>query len=113
MAKITNPSQSSKTSQRKMPSQTKKQHNPKFAKKAGVPQSVGKEFLSADKGKKFAGGGIMKDKMKMVAKKEVKGHEERMHKGAKKMKSGGSCGGKGYARGGGIERKGKTKGKMV
>lgn len=104
-----------------MPSTSKKQHNfmaavannPKFAKKAGVPQSVGKEFVSADKGKKFTGGGIMKDKMKMVAKKEVKGHEERMHKGAKKMKSGGSCGGKGYARGGGIERKGKTKGKMV
>ncbi len=31
--------------------------NPKFAKKAGVPQSVGEEFLEADKGKKFRKGG--------------------------------------------------------
>jgi len=31
--------------------------NPKFAKKAGVPQSVGEEFLEADKGKKFRRGG--------------------------------------------------------
>lgn len=48
-----------------MPSTSKKQHNfmaavaknPKFAKKAGVPQSVGQEFLDADKGKKFRRGG--------------------------------------------------------
>ena len=33
-------------------------HNPKFAKKVGVPQSVGKDFAKADKGKKFAGGGL-------------------------------------------------------
>jgi len=40
-----------------MPTVSKKQerfmqavaHNPKFAKKAGVPQSVGKDFLNADK----------------------------------------------------------------
>jgi hypothetical protein len=31
--------------------------NPKFAKKAGVSQSVGEEFLEADKGKKFRKGG--------------------------------------------------------
>ena len=30
---------------------------PKFAKKAGVPQSVGEDFLEADKGKKFRRGG--------------------------------------------------------
>jgi hypothetical protein len=35
-------------------------HNPSFAKKAGVPQSVGKDFADADKGKKFASGGSMK-----------------------------------------------------
>jgi hypothetical protein len=48
-----------------VPSTSKKQHNfmaavaknPKFAKKAGVPQSVGEEFLEADKGKKFRRGG--------------------------------------------------------
>ena len=32
-------------------------HSPSFAKKAGVPQSVGKEFVSADKGRKFGSGG--------------------------------------------------------
>ena len=35
-------------------------HNPAFAKKVGVPQSVGKEFNTADKGKKFKEGGTMK-----------------------------------------------------
>lgn len=34
-------------------------NNPAFAKKAGVPQSVGKEFSTADKGKKFVKGGLM------------------------------------------------------
>ena len=53
-----------------MPSVSKKQHNfmaavahnPAFAKKAGVPQSVGKDFTTADKGKKFAQGGLMATK---------------------------------------------------
>jgi hypothetical protein len=48
-----------------MPSVSKKQHNlmaavannPKFAKKTGIPQSVGQDFLEADKGKKFRSGG--------------------------------------------------------
>jgi hypothetical protein len=48
-----------------MPSTSKKQHNfmaavansPKFAKKVGVPQSVGKEFTTADKDRKFSKGG--------------------------------------------------------
>jgi hypothetical protein len=51
-----------------MPSVSKKQHNfmaavannPKFAKKAGVSSAVGKEFLTADKGKTFKEGGMMK-----------------------------------------------------
>jgi len=148
-----------------VPSVSKKQHNfmaavannPKFAKKAGVPSAVGKEFLTADKGKTFKEGGTMKkmnpgmmammakkkpvkmnsggkmpmvmkngqsvpafaadgegkmkkggkvhsdiakDKpmMKKVAAKAVKGHEKRLH---------------GMAKGGGIESKGKTKGKMI
>ena len=50
-----------------MPSKSKKQarfmaavaNNPSFAKKAGVSQSVGREFADADKGRKFAGGGVM------------------------------------------------------
>jgi hypothetical protein len=53
-----------------MPSVSKKQHNfmaavaknPKFAKKAGVPQSVGEDFLEADKGKKFRTGGLTSKK---------------------------------------------------
>ena len=61
-----------------MPSVSKKQHNfmaavannPKFAKKAGVPSSIGKEFLTADKGKTFKRGGEMKES-KMMVKKEV------------------------------------------
>jgi hypothetical protein len=48
-----------------MPSTSKKQHNlmaavannPAFAKKTGIPQSVGKEFVNADKGRKFSKGG--------------------------------------------------------
>jgi hypothetical protein len=102
-----------------MPSTSKKQHNfmaavaknPKFAKKAGVPQSVGEEFLTADKGKKFNKGGAMKhsdmakDKpmMKKVAAEAVKGHEKKMHK----MASGG------VTRADGCATKGHTKGKMV
>ena len=132
-----------------MPSTSKKQHNfmaavaknPGFAKKVGIPRSVGQEFLTADKGKKFRSGGEMKkfpdknkdgkvtkadilmakgviptkkamkhggmahsdvakDKpmMKKVATKAVKGHEKRMH---------------GMAKGGGVEAKGKTRGKMI
>ncbi len=75
--------------------------NPAFAKKTGVPQSVGKEFLTADKGKKFKEGGAMKKSnpfMEMIAKKK----EAAAKKPATKM-----------AKGGGIESKGKTKGKMV
>jgi hypothetical protein len=53
-----------------MPSVSKKQHNfmaavannPKFAKKAGVPSAVGKDFLEADKGKKFRSGGLTSKK---------------------------------------------------
>jgi hypothetical protein len=32
-------------------------NSPSFAKKVGVPQSVGKDFTTADKGKKFSKGG--------------------------------------------------------
>ena len=47
-----------------MPSVSKKQHNlmamvandPTAAKRVGIPQSVGKEFMQADKGKRFGSG---------------------------------------------------------
>lgn len=32
-------------------------HNPAFAKRVGIKQSVGKDFVAADKGKKFRKGG--------------------------------------------------------
>jgi hypothetical protein len=102
-----------------MPSTSKKQHNfmaavaknPAFAKKVGIPRSVGEEFLTADKGKKFKEGGSMKhsdmakDKpmMKKVAAEAVKGHEKKMHG----MKAGG------VTRADGCVTKGHTKGKMV
>ena len=48
-----------------MPSKSKKQHkfmaavanNPEFAREAGVPQSVGREYMKADKGRSFNKGG--------------------------------------------------------
>jgi hypothetical protein len=102
-----------------MPSVSKKQHNlmaavaknPSFAKKVGIKQSVGQDFLNADKGKKFSKGGSMKhedmakDKpmMAKVAAKAVKGHEKRMHKMAKG----------GVTRADGCVSKGHTKGKMI
>jgi hypothetical protein len=121
-----------------MPSKSKAQHNfmaaiahsPSFAKKAGVPMSVGKEFVTADKGKKFSKGGDMKHedvKMdKKMMQKAVNKHEGRLHKGATmtKLASGGAAkkmnmGGMAYAKGGftksadGIATKGKTKAMQV
>jgi hypothetical protein len=48
-----------------MPSKSKAQHNlmegvahnAAFAKKVGIPQSVGRDFVEADRGKKFSKGG--------------------------------------------------------
>lgn len=48
-----------------MPSKSKQQHNlmamvandPAAAKRVGIPQSVGEEYMQADKGKKFGSGG--------------------------------------------------------
>ncbi len=116
-------------------------NNPSFAKKAGVPQSVGKDFNQADKGRKFSEGGDMKpvdmkknpgvaklptavrNKMgfmkdsgmveggksdmkqdKSMMQKAVNKHEGRLHKGEPMTK---------LSKGGGIESKGKTKGKMI
>ena len=113
-----------------MPSVSKKQHNfmaavaknPAFAKKAGVPQSVGQEFLNADKGRKFKEGGDMKESKKMVGKElafmKKKGAPKSMikHEMAEAgMKKGGMAK---YAKGGvtradGVASKGHTKGKMV
>ena len=83
-------------------------NNPKFAKKVGVSKSVGEEFMKADKSKKMAKGGMHEDiKMdKKVVKKAVKMHDDQLHGGKKTNLTK-------LARGGGIEVKGKTKGKMI
>jgi len=65
-----------------------------FMKKAGAPASMIKHEKAEAKGMKKGG----MAECKTVAKKEVKGHEKRMH---------------GMAKGGGIEVRGKTKGTMV
>ena len=57
-----------------MPSKSKAQHklmaavanNPKFAKKAGIPQTVGADYMKADKGKKYNMGGVMAHDKKEV-----------------------------------------------
>ena len=134
-----------------MPSKSAKQHrlmamvahDPKAAKRVGIPQSVGRDYVEADKGRKFGSGGPMKESKAMM-KKEVsfmkkKGAPKSMvkHEMAEMgMKGGGmadkmgralvkkSAAGRammGYKEGGsvyrtaadGITARGKTKGKMV
>ena len=130
-----------------MPSVSKKQHNfmaavannPSFAKKAGVPQSVGKDFTTADKGRKFSkGGDTMASKMNagfmaMMAKKKG-APAKKMAGGGMPMKDGKPAfigDGKGAMKKGGmatssmgkvktaapsrdgVASKGKTKGAMV
>ena len=91
--------------------------------------SVGKDFVTADKGKKFSKGGTMaksdmKEDMKADLKqdkammqKAVNKHEGRLHKGAAMTKL--NMGGMAYAKGGytkaadGIAQRGKTKGMQV
>ena len=129
-----------------MPSSSKKQHNfmaaiansPAFAKKVGIPQSVGKDFTTADKGRKFSKGGDMATMnpgfMAMMAKKKgmkkmaeggkadmkqdkammqgaVNKHEGRLHKGATmtKLAQGGSF----RSSADGIAQRGKTEARKV
>ena len=102
-------------------------NDPKAAKRLGIKKSVGEEFLQADKGKKFKGGGMMDKKDMMQDKKTVKKavgmHEKQLHGGKKsdlaalkkggkvKKMAGGGCAK--MAKGGGIEKKGKTKGRII
>lgn len=103
--------------------------NPAFAKKVGIKQSVGEDFLTADKGKKFRSGGMAKKlfKGKETMKEElaeanaIKSGKITPMEYAKGEKSEGHCGGgkiKKMAKGGvtradGCITKGHTKGKMV
>jgi len=131
-----------------MPSKSKAQHNfmaavannPSFAKKAGVPQSVGKEFTTADKNRKFSKGGDMKAEMMKKGGMPMKMKDGKkvpifMNKGgsmpealakhaakpASKAHAGLKAGGMAYATGGavfrkaadGIASKGKTKATQI
>ena len=59
-------------------------HSPAFAKKVGIPQSVGKDFATADKGKKFKEGGAMKSNMKMFEKSGKDVEKKGIKEGSKK-----------------------------
>jgi hypothetical protein len=103
-------------------------NNPAFAKRVGIPASVGREFMQADKGRKFKEGGEMKESKAMMqkevsfmkAKKAPKSmikHEMAEMKGmkyggkTKKMAGGGLAAG--HKSADGIATKGKTKARQV
>jgi hypothetical protein len=114
-----------------MPSKTKAQHNlmamvandPAAAKRVGIPQSVGKDFVQADKGRKFNQGGDMKESKAMIGKElafmKKKGAPKAMVKHEMAEAKGMKKGGKAYAAGGytraadGVAKKGKTKATQV
>lgn len=102
-------------------------HNPEFAKKVGIPSKVAKDFSKASVGLKFKSGGATEkparqsgiksqsgenmDKKdlkqdKAIVKKAIGMHDKQLHGGKKTDMTK-------LARGGGVETKGKTKGKMV
>lgn len=90
-------------------------HSPSFAKKVGIPQSVGKKFEAH----KAEGGSVKESAMKKIfAGKESKAEEAKEKVAAKKAGMSYKAAerkfeGEKYAKGGGIESKGKTKGKVV
>jgi len=116
-------------------------NNPSFAKKVGIPQSVGEKFASADKRSKSSTRAKINrpdtrhgsvdmpyaSLTKHIGRKEggpVKESKSMMRKEVGFMKKAGApksmikheiaeMKGKKYARGGGIELRGKTKGTMV
>lgn len=118
-----------------MPSTSKKQsnfmkavaNNPKFAKRVGVSQKVGKDFEMADKKKgKYAEGGSaypVRLNLDEIKKRSMKGEtrparpstqsdlDRHARRQGEESKSESMVMRK--AKGGGIERKGKTKGTMV
>lgn len=83
--------------------------NPAFAKKVGIKQSVGEEFMKADKGRKFGKGGMSHEEKgemkadvkqdKAMIKKAVGMHDKQLHGGKKTnlagLKSGGRIAAKG------------------
>jgi len=88
-------------------------NDPAAAKRVGIPQSVGSEFMKADKGRKFAKGGEMAESMKA---KELR-HAKTLRKLAKEE----AAEAKEYKKGGavfrrvadGVAKKGKTKATQI
>jgi hypothetical protein len=104
-----------------MPSTSAKQHrfmaaiahSPSFAKKVGVSQSVGKDFNAADKSKTFNKGGMMKESKAMVGKEMAFMKKKGAPKSMIKHEKAEMMGMNKFAKGGGIESKGKTQGTMI
>lgn len=101
-------------------------NDPAASKRLGIPQKVGKDFMQADKGRKFNRGGEMKESKAMVGKEvafmKKKGAPASMVKHEMAEMKGMKKGGKAYAAGGlaaghksadGIAKKGKTRGMQV
>jgi len=112
-------------------------HNPAFAKAAGVPQTVAKEFSDKSKGMKFGAGPKSRADLQKVNKPETRqGKSELFKKGGETMDKadkkqdvalikkafkqhdkqehkGGSGTKLTLKKGGGVESKGKTKGKVI
>ena len=101
-------------------------NDPAASKRLGIPQKVGKDFMQADKGRKFNRGGEMKESKAMMGKEvafmKKKGAPASMVKHEMAEMKGMKKGGKAYASGGlaaghksadGIAKKGKTKGMQV
>ena len=98
-------------------------NDPAAAKRLGIPQKVGKEFMEADKGRKFSRGGEMKESKAMMGKElafmKAKKAPKAMIQHEKAEMMGMKKGGKAYSAGGytraadGVAKKGKTVGKQV
>ena len=79
-------------------------HDPKAAKRVGIPQSVGREYVEADKGRKFSKGGTMEKKVAPTPMGKVKtaapSRDGVAIKGKTKGKKINMAGGKGMKKGG-------------
>jgi hypothetical protein len=82
-----------------MPSKSKKQHNlmvavannPEFAEKVGIPQSVGEDYVEADRGRKFKEGGPMKKSSCGTKRMAMGGMTNKGYKKGGKVRGAGMC----------------------
>ena len=103
-----------------MPSKSKKQHNlmaavannPEFAKRVGIPQSVGRDYVESDIGRKFRSGGMAGCGTKRMKKGGMAKGMHKMPDGTMMKDSDHKMAKGGKVRGCGIARKGLTRGTM-